>query len=46
MTNKQIAAELFITAGTVKAHTANIFRKLDAENRTQAIALARDLKLL
>jgi LuxR family transcriptional regulator, maltose regulon positive regulatory protein len=46
MTNKQIAAELFVTAGTVKAHTANIYRKLDAANRTQAIALARELKLL
>jgi LuxR family maltose regulon positive regulatory protein len=46
MTNKQIAAELFVTAGTVKAHTANIYRKLDAANRTQAIALAHELKLL
>jgi LuxR family transcriptional regulator, maltose regulon positive regulatory protein len=46
MTNKQIAVELFVTAGTVKAHTANIYRKLDAANRTQAIALARELKLL
>jgi LuxR family maltose regulon positive regulatory protein len=46
MTNKQIATELFITTGTVKAHTANIYRKLDAVNRTQAIALSRELKLL
>lgn len=46
MTNKQIALELFITAGTVKAHTANIYRKLEVTNRTQSIALARELKLL
>ncbi|MBN1190376.1 MAG: hypothetical protein JXA46_11535 [Dehalococcoidales bacterium] len=46
MTNKQIAAELFITAGTVKAHTASIYRKLDADNRSRAIALARELKLI
>ncbi len=46
MTNQQIADELFITPGTVKAHSANIYRKLDAENRTQAVALARELDLL
>ncbi len=46
MTNRQIASELFITPGTVKAHTASIYRKLDAGNRTRAIALARELKLL
>jgi LuxR family maltose regulon positive regulatory protein len=46
LTNVQIASQLIISTGTVKAHTANIFRKLDAENRTQAVAKARGAGLL
>ena len=46
LTNPQIAARLVITTGTVKAHTANIFRKLDAANRTQAVSIAREIRLV
>jgi LuxR family maltose regulon positive regulatory protein len=45
-TNKEIAAELFITIGTVKRHAVNIYTKLDAKNRTEAVAKARELGLL
>ena len=45
-TNKQIAAALIISPGTVKAHTSNIYRKLDVSNSTEAVALARELDLL
>ena len=37
-TNEQIADRLFISRGTVKRHTANIYLKLDAHHRTEAVA--------
>ena len=44
--NKEIAKDLFVAVGTVKTHTNNIYRKLDARNRAEALAKARRLKLL
>ena len=43
--NKQIAYELSISEATVKAHIIAIFRKLEINNRTQAVLVASDLKL-
>lgn len=46
MTNKQIAERLVLAPGTVRAHTANIYRKLDVSNRMQAVARVKELHLL
>ena len=45
-TNSEIARDLFVSVGTVKSHTGNIYRKLDAKNRAEALARARELKVL
>ncbi|WP_273735357.1 LuxR C-terminal-related transcriptional regulator [Mycolicibacterium septicum] len=37
-TNAQIATALFVTEGTVKSHVKHILRKLNARNRTEAVA--------
>lgn len=44
--NDEIAAALSICLTTVKKHLSNLFGKLDAKNRTTAVAKARGLGLL
>jgi LuxR family maltose regulon positive regulatory protein len=44
--NQAIADKLVITVRTVKKHTSNIYEKLSANSRTQAVARARELGLL
>jgi LuxR family maltose regulon positive regulatory protein len=46
LTNKAIAERLVISVATVKKHISNIFLKLDAQNRTQALSRAREYNLL
>jgi len=38
--NRAIARRLYVTERTVKAHVSSILRKLGAENRTEAVAIA------
>jgi DNA-binding NarL/FixJ family response regulator len=44
--NTTIATHLYISVSTVKTHISSIFRKLEAENRVQALAIARERGLL
>jgi DNA-binding NarL/FixJ family response regulator len=44
--NKEIASHLGIVEGTVKAHVTNIFTKLGAADRTQAITIAIKRQIL
>jgi LuxR family maltose regulon positive regulatory protein len=44
--NQRIASELTISVGTVKAHISHILGKMEAGNRTEAVARARELGLL
>jgi LuxR family transcriptional regulator, maltose regulon positive regulatory protein len=44
--NREIAAKLFLSTGTVKTHINRLYRKLGARSRTQAIARAREIDLL
>jgi DNA-binding NarL/FixJ family response regulator len=46
MPNKRIAATLGVTEGTIKQHLKDLFRRLGARNRTQAVKEARRLGLL
>ncbi len=46
LTDKEIARELDLAPNTIKFHLKNIFRKLGARNRTQAVAYSQGQGLL
>lgn len=46
LSNREIAERLYLSEGTVKTHTHNLFGKLGVQSRTRAIARAKELNLL
>jgi NarL family two-component system response regulator LiaR len=46
LSNQEIADKLFVSLNTIKTHTSNLFLKLDAKRRTQAIQKAKELRIL
>ena len=46
LTAKAMASELFLTEATIKTHLATIYRKFEVGNRTQAIAIGIENRLL
>ena len=46
LSNREIAAELFVSENTVKTHCSRAFNKLGAARRTQAVQRGKELGLL
>lgn len=46
LSNREIAARLFVSENTVKTHAARVFDKLSAQRRTQAVQRAKEAGLI
>jgi len=46
LSNQEIANKLFVSLNTIKTHSSNLFIKLDAKRRTQAVQKAKELCLI
>ena len=44
--NQEIADKLFLSQNTIKTHSSNLFSKLEASRRTQAVQKAKNLGLI
>ena len=46
MSNREIAEKLFVSENTIKTHSSRLFDKLSAKRRTQAVQIAKELRLI
>jgi LuxR family maltose regulon positive regulatory protein len=46
LSNREIAARLFLSPNTLRVYTTNLYSKLYVHNRTQAVIRARELNLI
>lgn len=46
LSNREIAEKLFLTESTIKTHVSNLFVKLNAKRRTQAIRMAKEMRII
>jgi DNA-binding NarL/FixJ family response regulator len=46
LSNQDIANRLFVSTSTVKTHVSNVLAKLDASRRTEAIARAKQMRII
>ncbi|HSS10477.1 MAG TPA: LuxR C-terminal-related transcriptional regulator, partial [Acidimicrobiales bacterium] len=46
LSNREIAAELYVSVNTLKTHLKGLYRKLDATSRHNAIVRAKSLGLI
>lgn len=46
LSNKEIADKLYLSESTIKTHVSNLLIKLNAKRRTQAIQIAKNLKII
>jgi NarL family two-component system response regulator LiaR len=46
LSNREIAERVHVSENTVKTHSSRVFDKLGARRRTQAVQVAKDLRLI